>query len=146
MFSVKILAQCLIAASLHNQIPPEALLTMMEVEGGRSGLEVKNLNGTSDLGLMQINTCWLPEASRLWNVNHIQARKMLRDNDCLNITMAAHILKIKIREGGGDIFKGIARYHHAHPQYHVPYLKKVMKAYHRQRQKNAPRFKKSEGK
>jgi len=34
MFSVKILAQCLIAASLHNQIPPEALLAMMEVEGG----------------------------------------------------------------------------------------------------------------
>lgn len=41
MFSVKILAQCLIAASLHNQIPPGALVAIMEVEGGRSGLEVK---------------------------------------------------------------------------------------------------------
>ena len=139
MLSCKVLAQCLLAASLQHQVPAEALLAIMEVEGGRSGLEVKNSNGTADLGLCQINTCWLGEASRLWSVTPLQAKTLLRDQDCLNIAMAARILRIKIREGGGDLRQGIARYHHAHPRYGQPYLKNVLRAWQRQRRKTLER-------
>ena len=49
MLGCKVLVKCLLAASLQNQVPPEALLAIMEVEGGRSGLEVKNANGSFDM-------------------------------------------------------------------------------------------------
>jgi soluble lytic murein transglycosylase-like protein len=132
MFSSKILAKCLLWASLQNQVPTDALLAIMEVEGGRAGLEVRNANGTHDLGLMQINTCWLPELARSWSIPSSQVRRLIRDNDCLNIMVAAHILKTKIREAQGDILQGIARYNNANPRYGRPYLGKVIHAYFNQ--------------
>jgi Transglycosylase SLT domain len=132
MFSSKILAKCLLWASLQNQVPTDALLAIMEVEGGRAGLEVRNANGTHDLGLMQINTCWIPELTRLWSIPSAQVRRLIRDNDCLNITVAAYILHIKIQEAQGDILQGIARYNNANPHYGRPYLGKVIRAYFNQ--------------
>jgi soluble lytic murein transglycosylase-like protein len=132
MLSCKLLAKCLLWASLQNQVPADALLAIMEVEGGRAGLEVRNANGTHDLGLMQINTCWLPELARAWSMPPSRVRLMVRDNDCLNITVAAHILKTKIREAQGDILQGITRYNNANPHYGRPYLGKVIRAYFNQ--------------
>ena len=135
MIESKVLAQCLVVASLHGQVPVDALLAIMEVEAGRSGLEVKNVNGTYDLGIMQINTCWLPALARAWSMTPTKARLLVRDNDCLNIAVAARILKIKIQEAEGDILQGIARYNSANPRYGRPYLQKVMGAYFRQKHK-----------
>ena len=132
MLSCKLLAKCLLWASLQNQVPADALLAIMEVEGGHAGLEVKNANGTHDLGLMQINTCWLPQLARLWSIPPTQVRRLIRDNDCLNITVAAYILHIKIQEAQGDILQGIARYNNANPHYGRPYLGKVIRAYFNQ--------------
>ena len=132
MLSCKLLAKCLLWASLQNQVPADALLAIMEVEGGRAGLEVRNANGTHDLGLMQINTCWLPDLARAWSIPSAQVRRLIRDNDCLNITVAAHILKTKIREARGDILQGIACYNNAKPHYGRPYLGKVIRAYFKQ--------------
>ena len=135
MLACKLLAQCLLAASLQNQVPPEALLAIMEVEGGRPGIEVKNKNGTYDLGLMQVNSLWIPEVSRLWHISKEKARTRLREDNCFNINVAAYILKTKIKEGGGNLLQGIARYHHAHPKYGHPYREKVLRAYYKQEQK-----------
>lgn len=135
MLSCKILAQCLMMASLDCQVPVDALLAIMEVEGGRAGLEVKNTNGTHDLGLMQINTCWLPDLARAWSMPPSRVHLMVRDNDCLNIAVAARILKIKIQEARGDLLQGIARYNHANPRYGRPYLRKVIRAYFNQKQR-----------
>lgn len=134
MLSCKLLTKCLLLASLQNDVPPEALLAIMEVEGGRTGLEVKNSNGSHDLGLMQINTLWLPYVAKTWNVSQSQVRMQLKSDNCFNLKVAAHILKLKIREGNGNLIDGIARYHHANPRYNRPYQNKVLKAYRRQQQ------------
>ena len=135
MLGCKVLVKCLLAASLQNQVPPEALLAIMEVEGGRSGLEVKNANGSFDMGLMQINSCWLPEVAQKWNITQKKARTLLKEDDCFNLWVAAFILKTKIREGGGNLLQGIVRYNNANPEYGHPYRDKVIHAYHRQEQK-----------
>ena len=134
MIAGKLLARCLIAASLHYQVPSEALLAIMEVEGGRPGLEVPNRNGTFDLGLMQINSLWIPDVARQWKITPTQARHKLRNDPCFNVTVAAYVLQIKIREGGGNLWNGIARYHHAHPKYGHPYRAKVRRIYQKQEQ------------
>lgn len=130
----KLLARCLIAAALQFQVPPEALLAILEVEGGRPGLEVRNTNGTSDLGVMQINTIWLADISRRWKVPPCQVRQRLRDDTCFNFLGAAYILRTKIQESGGNLWNGIARYHHAHPKYGRPYRNKVFRIYRKQEQ------------
>ena len=109
----------------------------MEVEGGRSGLEVKNTNGSHDLGLMQINTLWLPYVAKTWNIPPSQAYLLLKTDNCFNIKVAAHILRLKIHEGDGTLLDGIARYNHASPRYGHPYCNKVLKAYQRQQHRRS---------
>ncbi|MGI4811723.1 MAG: lytic transglycosylase domain-containing protein [Janthinobacterium lividum] len=134
MLSCKLLTKCLLLASLQNDVPPEALLAIMEVEGGRVGLEVRNSNGSHDLGLMQINTLWLTYVAKTWELPHAQVRMRLKTDNCFNLKVAAHILKLKIKEGNGTLIDGIARYNHASPRYNHPYRQKVLKAYRRQQQ------------
>ena len=131
----KLLTQCLLIASLQNQVPPEALLAIMEVEGGRPGQEVKTACGSHDLGIMQINTLWLPHVAKTWHLPLSHVRTRLKDDSCFNLQVAAHILRLKMQEGDGTLLDGIARYHHANPRYGHPYRTKVLKAFHRQQHK-----------
>lgn len=137
MPTCKILTKCLLLASLQNDVPPEALLAIMEVEGGRPGIEAKNINGSHDLGIMQINTLWLPYVAKTWNLSSSQVRTRLKTDGCFNLKVAAHILRLKMKEGNGTLWDGIARYHHADPRFNRPYRNKVFKAYRRQQQRKS---------
>lgn len=121
------LAACLLLASQTYQVPPAALLGIMHVEGGRIGQQVQNTNGSYDLGPMQINTIWMPELARHWGVDEPTAKQWVRDDGCVNVNVAAWILRQKIDQTG-ELEKGIAYYHSATPEFGGKYKAKVVGA------------------
>lgn len=104
---------CLIQAAKINRIPPEIIISIISVEGGKHGLVVKNKNNTEDLGIMQINTgAWLPLVSKVFfKTNDIKAYQVLKNDDCFNIEVGTWILKYSISLENGELWEGVGRYH-----------------------------------
>lgn len=132
MTPLQTFAACLIMASQTYQVPPQVMVGILHVEGGRIGQEVGNSNGTYDLGPMQVNTLWLNDLARYWNVDRQTARRWVRDDGCVNVHVAAWILRQKLDEAGGNLFYGIARYNSATPGIGTTYAYKVVRAMERQ--------------
>lgn len=126
MITAQALAACLLMAANTYQVPPAVMIGIMQVEGGHVGQAVgPNINGTYDLGPMQVNTRWASELSRLWHVSEATARVWVRDDGCVNVHVAAWILKQKIAETG-SLYGGIAHYHSATPGTGDRYAAKVI--------------------
>lgn len=125
MAATKILAACLMLASQTYSVPPAVLVGIYKAEGGKVGQEVKNTNGSADLGPMQINTIWLPELADKWGVSEATARKWVRDDACTNVGVSAWILKGHLDETG-SLSKAIAHYHSRTPRHGTRYKKKVV--------------------
>lgn len=125
MAASKILAACLMLASQTYSVPPAVLVGIYKAEGGQIGQEVRNDNGTYDLGPMQINTVWLPELADKWGVNEQTARKWVRDDPCTNVGVAAWILRSHINETQ-SLSKAIQHYHSRTPVYGDRYRNKVV--------------------
>ncbi len=127
MITAQALAVCIFAAAQTYSVPPSVLLGILHVEGGRVGQAVKNTNDTYDLGPMQINTIWMPELAKHWGVSKDTAKRMVRDDACINIGVGAWILRRKINDTG-SLYQGIAWYHSATPKFGHKYREKVVKA------------------
>ncbi len=127
--SSKVLAACLMLASQTYSVPPAVLVGIYKVEGGKVGQEVRNDNGTYDLGPMQINTIWMPELAGNWGVSETTARKWVRDDACTNVSVAAWILRGHIDETG-SLSQAIAHYHSRTPLFGTSYKKKVISVLH----------------
>jgi soluble lytic murein transglycosylase-like protein len=123
--AAKIIGACLLLASQTYKVPPAVMIGIMHVEGGRVGQQVLNSNGSYDLGPMQVNTIWLPQLSRLWNVDVSTAQGWVRDNGCVNVYVAAWILRQKIDSTTG-LYSGIAHYHSGTPWRGQRYADKVV--------------------
>ncbi len=131
MITAKALAACMLLAAQTYQVPPAVLIGIMHVEGGRVGQEVgPNTNGTYDLGPMQINSLWVPQLASAWKIKETQAYDAIRDDGCVNVRVAAWILRKKIKTAG-SLYKGIAYYHSATPEVGSRYAKKVVKVMYR---------------
>jgi hypothetical protein len=124
---IQTLVGCVLLAANTYQLPPAVMIGIMEVEGGKIGQQSINFNGTYDLGPMQVNTVWLPKLADLWHVNQKTAYKWLRDDGCVNVHVAAWILKQKIVETG-SLYGGISHYHSATPSLGTHYATKVITA------------------
>ncbi len=118
-------AACLVMASQTHSVPAAVLIGIMRVEGGHVGQAVPNTNGTYDLGPMQVNTSWLPELARRWNVDEKTAYHWVRDDGCVNVEVAAWILKRNINKTG-YLIGGISNYHSATPVLGTDYARKVV--------------------
>lgn len=128
MITAQALAACLLMAANTYQVPPAVMIGIMQVEGGHVGQAVgPNFNGTYDLGPMQVNSRWTPELAHLWHVNETTARIWVRDDGCVNVHVAAWILKQKMLETG-SLYGGIAHYHSATPGTGARYAAKVIAA------------------
>lgn len=90
------LATCIFLASQTYGVPPAVLVGILHVEGGKVGQQVRNSNGTYDLGPMQINTIWMPELARHWQVPQSTAKRWVRDDGCINVAVGAWILRKKV--------------------------------------------------
>lgn len=122
-----IFAACLTMASQHYQIPANVLLGIMHVEGGKLGQQVRNTNGTYDLGPMQINTLWTKVLAKEWGVPRSTAHRLIRDDACTNINVAAWIFRRNLNEAG-SMYKAIAWYNSRTPHIGHRYRAKVLAA------------------
>ena len=131
MITAKVLATCLLLSAQYYNVPPAVLIGIMHVEGGRVGQQVgPNKNNTYDLGPMQVNTHWIPQLAKTWNIDMSQAHRLVRDDGCVNVRVSAWILSKKIKQAG-SLLGGIAYYHSATPHRGSAYAAKVIRAMER---------------
>jgi hypothetical protein len=128
--SPSVLAACLLISAQTYQVPPGVLLGILQVEGGRVGQAVVNKNGSYDLGPMQVNTIWLPTLAARWKVDNATARKWVQHDGCVNMGVAAWILRQRISVTG-TLWKGIAGYHSFTPGIGSRYAERVAAAMRR---------------
>lgn len=135
-------AYCFVSASHRFKLPPESLLSLAMVEGGKTGMKSLNTNGSLDLGIMQVNTVWLKSASPLSPYINIS---LLANDICTNIHTAAWILASNVTKSRGDLWRAVGMYHHpsnerAAQQYiqkvnmKLPMAREVMRTYPEYRQ------------
>lgn len=122
----KVLAACILLAAETYSVPVPVLLGIYHVEGGTVGQAVgPNVNGSYDLGPMQINTIWIPELARIWGVSEDTALRWVRDDPCTNAGVAAWILERNIEETG-NLAQAIAYYHSRTPHLGKAYKQRVV--------------------
>lgn len=117
--------ECLVREADRNGLDPYVLLAVMRTENGRPGEVASNTNGTRDLGIMSINTVWLPELARRAGTSEATAARQLVSDGCANVAAGAWILKKRIAEAG-SVWEGVARFHSRNPRHQAPYLRRVM--------------------
>lgn len=123
--TVPFVACMALSAALHN-LPPEVLPAIHNVEGGKVGTVSRNRNGTEDLGVMQINTIWVPRLARATSLRDEEVRARLIGNACFNIVVAGAILRIYLTETKGDLWRAVGNYHSHTPARNLAYQAKVL--------------------
>jgi len=76
---------------------------------------------------MQINTIWMKELASHWNVPESTAKRLVRDDACTNMGVAAWILRQHLQETK-SLSQAIAHYHSRTPFRGQSYRKKVLTA------------------
>jgi hypothetical protein len=116
---------CVVAAATRHGVPVPIAHTLMKVEGGRAGTVSRNKNGTVDMGVLQINTVWLPEMAQKTGLPNDTIAQLLINNGCFNVGMGLAILARhydREKEWG----KAIAAYHSKTPKYGARYLQRFL--------------------
>lgn len=116
-----------------NHLPPRVLPAIQAVEGGAPGVVHRNTDGSEDLGVMQINTRWLPALSAYFGVPVDMVRVRLLAVPCVNIAAAGAVLRLYLNEAKGDLMTAIGDYHsHTRPlnqQYQMQVVRSAVKLF-----------------
>lgn len=120
------LLACMAVVAAFYRLPPEALPAIQRVEAGHVGSVDHNRNGTDDLGVMQVNSAWLPELARRTGVSKRRLRTALIRQNCFNIAVAGAILRIYLNEAHGDAVTAIGYYHSHTPGLREAYAMRVL--------------------
>lgn len=116
--------ECFMRESERNGIDPYVLLAVLKTERGLPGDMAVNRNGTRDLGVMSVNTVWIPHLAKHYGVPESTLTYRLASDGCANLAAGAWILKRQI-DRAGDVWEGVARYHSKNPDKQARYLKRV---------------------
>ena len=120
------LLACMAVVAAFYRLPPQALPAIQRVEGGHAGSIDHNRNGTDDLGVMQVNTAWLPELAYRTGLPQRRLRTALIRQNCFNIAVAGAILRIYLNEAHGDAVTAIGYYHSHTPGRREAYAMRVL--------------------
>lgn len=107
---VPYLACMALVAQIYG-LPPRVLPSIQAVEGGMLGSVHRNTDGSEDLGLMQINTLWLPTLAHYSRLRVTDVRERLLLSPCYNVAAAGLILRIYLDETRGDLMRAVGNYH-----------------------------------
>ena len=116
--------ECINQAAVNYQVPAKTIISVLNTEGGKNGLEHKNANGSIDYGAMQINTIWLPELEK-----HGITKEALRDDPCTNVEVGTWILSQAIADGiikEKPYMESVAGYNSKTPAVNAQYQKLVL--------------------
>ena len=117
--SVSALA-CIEQASQKFQVPAALLFAIAEQESGHNPRALNiNANGSRDIGLMQINSSWLPTLRR-----HGLSEQDLWD-PCVNTMVAAWLLADNFRRWGYT-YRALGAYHSPDNQRQYAYALRVL--------------------
>ena len=125
--AVPYLACMALVAQIYS-LPPRVLPSIQKVEGGGPGTVHRNTDGSEDLGVMQINTLWLPALSRYTQLDPAEVRHRLLHRPCFNIAAAGLILRTYLNETRGDLMRAVGNYHSHTPLLNQKYQAKVRDA------------------
>ena len=120
--AVPFLACMALVAQIYG-LPPRVLPSIQAVEGGGPGVVHRNTDGSSDLGVMQINTLWLAPLSRYARLDPAEVRERLLHRPCFNIAAAGLVLRTYLDETRGDLMRAVGDYHS-----HTPLLNQTYQA------------------
>lgn len=114
---------CWFEAAEYHGVNPWLLMSIAYVESGFNPKAInKNKNGSTDVGMMQINSIWFPVLKK-YNIN----RDML-NNPCYATYVGAWILSKNI-DRYGYTWRAIGSYNSANLKKGHIYAKKVYQAY-----------------
>jgi hypothetical protein len=119
---------CMVAVSQFFHLPPRVLPSIQVVEAGRPGAISRNFNGTGDLGVMQVNTIWVPYLARAWQMPPATVAERLIGDPCFNIVSAGAIMRIYLDEARGDVVRAVGYYHSHTPELASWYQLRVIRA------------------
>lgn len=112
---------CFSHAAAYQNLPKELLIAVAQQESGFNPNAInRNQNKTYDIGVMQINSSWLPKLAEYG------IRESDLYNPCVNIHVGAWIMAQNITAHGWT-WKGIGSYNAAkNEQRQIEYTKKVL--------------------
>lgn len=114
--------QCLLDAAKRYAVSPRLLWSIAKVESGFNPRATNiNTNGSMDIGLMQINTGWLPTLSR-----YGITRDHLFD-PCVSLYVGAWVMAQNIQRHGPTL-KALGAYNAVDPDKQLRYVRKVLAA------------------
>lgn len=119
---------CMALVAQVYSLPPRVLPSIQKVEGGRLGLVHWNRNGSADLGIMQVNTAWLPTLARYTKLSEAEVTTRLLDRPCFNIAAAGLIMRRYLDEARGDMMTAVGFYHSHTPVLGMGYQIKVLRS------------------
>jgi hypothetical protein len=119
---------CMMAVSQFYHLPPRVLPSIQVVEAGHPGTISRNLNGTGDLGVMQVNSTWVPVFARSWHITPRVVAERLIEDPCFNIAAAGAIMRIYLDESRGDVVQAVGYYHSHTPELASAYQIRVIRA------------------
>jgi soluble lytic murein transglycosylase-like protein len=114
--------KCMLAVSAATSLPPRVLPVIQTIEGGSVGMARADANGTEDLGVMQVNSLWVPALAARAGLTEGETRQRLIDDPCFNIAAAALILRTYLTETHGALLPAIGDYHSHTPALNAAYL------------------------
>lgn len=125
MSASALLACMAMVAQIHG-LPPRLLPAILATEGGSVGAVRANPNGSEDLGLMQVNTVWLPQLARATGLPPEEVRHRLIHDGCFSIEVAGAILRMHLNAERGDLLRAIGNYHSRTPGLNEAYQERVI--------------------
>jgi hypothetical protein len=118
----------MVAAASFYHLPPRVLPSIQVVEGGHPGTISPNLDGSADLGVMQVNTRWVPRFAAITGMTQDAVRAWLVSDPCFNIAAAGAIMRLYLNEADGDLLRAVGYYHSHTPVLSSTYQTKVLGA------------------
>lgn len=133
-----------LVASVYH-LPPRVLPAIHALEGGTPGSVNHNLDGSDDLGVMQVNTRWLVPLARVSRLPTNEVRRRLVDEPCFNIAAAGLIMRSYLAETHGNLMQAVGDYHSHTTALNIAYQARVVAAARRMFAPGAPQFEKPHG-
>lgn len=111
---------CLLRAAEYHRVDADLLHAIATVESGLDprALNQANADGSRDIGLMQINSSWLPRLAR-WSI-----REQDLFDPCISAYVGAWILADNIRRHG-PVWRAVGAYNARTPERQLRYVARV---------------------
>lgn len=110
----RLIERCIHGSARGKPWLEKTLWALRDQEGGWIGAEVRNLDGSYDLGPMQINSWWVSRMARLIGARSDEIRHRLRYDACFNVEAARWLLLSNLA-ASSDYWQAVGAYHSPTP-------------------------------